>query len=67
MKKSRMDARAAVLMAKCEEEMQPWYEGKEAVLAACDLFLAITSLDDRIKMYIELNQPREPVEFHIRG
>lgn len=56
MRRSMMDSRAAVLLARYEEEKSS--NPSEAVLAVCDLFLALTE-DDYRKMHIELSQPSE--------
>lgn len=43
MNDNNMTARMAVLFAREVEASQPPYEGQAAVLACCDLFLAITA------------------------
>ena len=48
MNDNTISARMAVLLARDEEAKQPPYEGQAAVLACCDLFLAITA--DKLRM-----------------
>ena len=47
-----MSHRIAVLLARDEELSTPFYEGQEAVLACCNLFLAVANVDG-VKSHIE--------------
>ena len=49
-----MSHNMSVLLAKHDIESMPDFEGKEAMLATCDLFL--NDIDDRCAMYVEMSQ-----------